>query len=149
MASETISHTTPSKRPARMYFASQVGGFSGLILVLVRRLRWGRRGPVGACHAGRLIRTAGRERRRKGQRKDNAQQGYVSCRVCTSRFLSLPVLTGTIYPQIRTDNIAELLWVSMLRHPFRHSHICVGMSASAGMSGRARTGLVFAGSQPR
>ena len=43
-----------------------------------------------------------------------------------------------MYPQIRTDNIAELLWVSMLRmlrHPFRHSQICVGMSASAGMSG--------------
>ena len=38
--------------------------------------------------------------------------------------------------------------MSMLRHPFRHSQICVGMSASAGMSGRARTGLVFAGSQP-
>ena len=25
---------------------------------------------------------------------------------------------------------------SMLRHPFRNSQICVGMSASAGMSGR-------------
>ena len=103
----------------------------------------------GACHAGRLVRAAGREHHRKGQRKDNAQQGHVSCRACTGNFLSLPVLTSTIYPQIHTDNIAELLWVSMLRHPFRHSQICVGMAASAGMSGRARTGLVFAGSQPR
>ena len=35
---------------------------------------------------------AGRERRRKGQRKDNAQQGHVSCHACTGNFLSLPVL---------------------------------------------------------
>ena len=112
-------------------------------------LDWSRCGPVGACHAGRLIGAAGRERHRKGQRKGNAQQGHVSCRACTGNFLSLPVLTSTMYPQIHTNNIAELLWVSMLRHPFRHSQMCVGMSASAGMSGRARTGLVFAGSQPR
>ena len=32
--------------------------------------------------------------------------------------------------------MAELLRVSVLRHPFRHSQICVGTSASAGMSGR-------------
>ena len=79
-----------------------------------RRLRWGGRGPVGAGSAGRLIRAAGRERCRKGQRKDNAHQGHVSCRACTGNFLSLPVLTGTIYPQIHTVSIAELLWVSML-----------------------------------
>ena len=45
---------------------------------------------VGDGHAGRLIRAAGRERRRKGQRKDDAQQGYVSCRACTGHFLTLP-----------------------------------------------------------
>ena len=40
----------------------------------------------GLSRAGRLVRAAGRERRRKGQRKHNAQQGYLSCRACTGNF---------------------------------------------------------------
>ena len=103
------------------------------------------RGPVGACHAGRLVRAAGRERRRKGQRKD-PQQGHVSCRGCTDRFLSLPVLTGTIYPQILTEYSGAAMGVTETPVSPRPKYVGVGFR---GESGRARTGLVFAGSQPR
>ena len=97
-----------------------------------------RSGGPGRGRGRRRVGAAGRERRRKGQRKDNAQQGYVSCRACTGRFLSLPVLTGTIYPQIHTYRIAESLWVSMLRHPFRPGSPLPNMCWYVGFRGDER-----------
>ena len=95
------------------------------------------RGVARARHSRSSRRSSRRAARGRwmSQRKDKAQQGYVSCRVCTGHLLSLPVLIGAMQ-QFHTGITAELLRVSRLRHPWR-SQVCVGMSASAGMSGRA------------